>query len=325
VILKAKYKKIFTLAISFLFLFPTTLAFAASDYIPLESSVPGIVEAGRSGSNLGAFLNKVFQWGISLAVALALIMIIWGGIEYMTTDSWSGKDDGKTKIQNAFYGLGLALISWLLLYTINPCLVDFTGSDKCKTPNTFLSPTSQSVNTGATNTGGNNNISVNTGTNTSNNGPIDVSTPANANTIGGSTNSSGSGGSSGSGSGCYNCVNVSTLGLAYKNGSQLNSDLARALQTALSGQSVQITEAWPPTADRPAGTCHDNGTCADVNFTNGSTNVNDVKNLYDRLTSAGLNASYEVTNISLCQGYIDAGIPCISTTYTTGSHFHVTM
>jgi len=137
--LKTKHKKIFILAMYFVFLFPAILVFAA-DYVPLAPSVPGIVQAGKSGTNLSAFLNTVFQLGISIAVALSLIMVIWGGIEYMTTDSWSGKDDGKTKIRNAFYGLGLALISWLLLYTINPCLVEFTKTKNCESANTFLSP-----------------------------------------------------------------------------------------------------------------------------------------------------------------------------------------
>lgn len=55
-------------------------------------------------------------------------MIIWGGVLYMTTDSWMGKDEGKTKILSALEGLGIALISWLILYTINPALVDFSNN-----------------------------------------------------------------------------------------------------------------------------------------------------------------------------------------------------
>ncbi len=105
-------------------------------YIPLEpSAFPGTENATN---NLGGFLGQAFNYIIALAVVLALIMIIWGGIEYMTTDSFSGKDDGKKKIQNAFWGLGLALVSYLVLSTINPCLVDFTGSDQCKNANTLI-------------------------------------------------------------------------------------------------------------------------------------------------------------------------------------------
>lgn len=108
------------------------------EYFALEpNAFPGVSQA--STGNLTSFLSAVFSFGIAAAIALALIMIIWGGMIKMTTDSWQGKDDAKSKITNAIYGLGLALISWLLLYTINPCLVQFTAtSDGCKASNTLL-------------------------------------------------------------------------------------------------------------------------------------------------------------------------------------------
>ena len=108
-------------------------------YVPLEpSAFAGFNQAQKSGNTLVDFLTNVFNFGIAAAIALALIMIIWGGIEYMTTDSWNGKEDGKTKIQDALYGLGLALVSYLILYTINPCLVVFTRGSGCAATNTFL-------------------------------------------------------------------------------------------------------------------------------------------------------------------------------------------
>ena len=91
-------------------------------------------------------LGYVFNFGLAIAVVLALVMIIWGGIEYMTTDSWEGKNDGKTRIQNALYGLGLALASYLILYTINPCLVQFVPTPGgCTSTNTFLNPPAPST------------------------------------------------------------------------------------------------------------------------------------------------------------------------------------
>ncbi len=67
-------------------------------------------------------------------------MIIWGGVELATTDSWSGKLDGKTKITNALEGLGIALVSWLLLFTINPALVDFKNNALLKVPPPIIPP-----------------------------------------------------------------------------------------------------------------------------------------------------------------------------------------
>ena len=96
------------------------------EYIPLEpNAFPGVSTTGSDG-DIGTFLGQIFNFGIAAAVVLALLEIIWGGVEYMTTDSWYTKGDGKDRIYNAIIGLGIALISYLLLYTINPDLVDFS-------------------------------------------------------------------------------------------------------------------------------------------------------------------------------------------------------
>lgn len=120
------------LVVSLLFTFANVVM--AADYITLEQGLWAELDMGNgskiSTTNLGDFLGKAFNFGIAIAVALSVIMITLGGIQYMTTDSWSKKEDGKQRIRQAFLGLGLALISWLILYTINPCLVNFTG-DGC--------------------------------------------------------------------------------------------------------------------------------------------------------------------------------------------------
>ena len=111
----------------------------AQTYTPLESEVfKDFNTATPTENKLADFLVNIFNFGIAAAVALALIMIIWGGIEYMTTDSWTGKEGGKEKITNALWGLGLALVSYLILYTINPCLVVFTDKEGCGGSAIFL-------------------------------------------------------------------------------------------------------------------------------------------------------------------------------------------
>jgi hypothetical protein len=93
---------------------------------------------GVDVSNLSTYIKSLFDFLIAVAVALAVIMIIIGGFEYMTTDSWKGKSDGINKIKDALWGLALALLAYLILWTINPCLVDFTGGNGCSTPNQLL-------------------------------------------------------------------------------------------------------------------------------------------------------------------------------------------
>ncbi len=104
-------------------LLPKLSLAAATDIVyhplaPIAGFIDGDITISPEG--LTAYLNTVFRFGIALAGLLAVIMIIWGGLEYLSTDAINGKSEGKKKIQEAFQGLALALLSWLILYTINP-------------------------------------------------------------------------------------------------------------------------------------------------------------------------------------------------------------
>ena len=109
-------------------------------YYPLEESVFGAGGAAGGGSTktLSEFVGYAFKLGLGIAVVLTIVMIMFGGIQYMTTESFNGKGDARKRINDALIGLGLALVSYLLLYTINPCLVDFTGKKGCSAPNKLL-------------------------------------------------------------------------------------------------------------------------------------------------------------------------------------------
>ena len=69
------------------------------------------------------YVQYIFDLAIAIAAVAAVFMIVYGGFEYMTTDSFNGKSDGLKKLQNAIYGLLLILCSFLILRTINPQLV----------------------------------------------------------------------------------------------------------------------------------------------------------------------------------------------------------
>ena len=71
-------------------------------------------------NNLGIYLNLIVKIIIGICGVLAVVMIVMGGIEYMTSELVSSKEAGKERIRNALFGLILALFSWSLLYTINP-------------------------------------------------------------------------------------------------------------------------------------------------------------------------------------------------------------
>ena len=61
---------------------------------------------------------------IGICAVLAVIMIIAGGLEYMTSEFIGEKAAGKNKITNAIFGLILALSAWTILHQINPALLD---------------------------------------------------------------------------------------------------------------------------------------------------------------------------------------------------------
>jgi hypothetical protein len=117
------HKKNILFFITFLSYFILPIKSSALEYTLLEPSAFG--SSITTTSSLGAFLGQAFSFGLALAAALAVIMIVWGGVQIMTTDSWSGKSEGKQRIQDAIWGLLLALVSYLILYTINPDILIF--------------------------------------------------------------------------------------------------------------------------------------------------------------------------------------------------------
>jgi len=104
----------FTSAFSIFYLIPNFVL----AYVPLVTDGP-LASLGTN-PDLKVFLVTIFNWGIGVAVALSVLFIIFGGVEYMTTDAVFKKEDGKKRIQAAVVGLLIALSSWLILNQINP-------------------------------------------------------------------------------------------------------------------------------------------------------------------------------------------------------------
>ncbi len=69
---------------------------------------------------LGSCLQALYNLGVQIAVALAFLMIILGGFEYMLSATVAGKARGKERIMDALKGLIIIFISGSVLYYINP-------------------------------------------------------------------------------------------------------------------------------------------------------------------------------------------------------------
>src|SRR3989344_456943 len=82
-------------------------------FIPL-APIPGLTDPGTATSIINAnsfasFFNNLYKYCIGLAAALAVIMIIWGGLEISTQDSVSQQSKGRERITQAILGLILSI------------------------------------------------------------------------------------------------------------------------------------------------------------------------------------------------------------------------
>lgn len=128
------------LSINALFAVTTTpeIVLAAGDSVPSEYTLleplPCIPDTStdtptcakgtmQKQINLNTYLSYIFRLAIALAAIAAVFMITLGGFQYMISEGIGSKDAAKTRIWNAILGLLGAICSYIILYTINPKLV----------------------------------------------------------------------------------------------------------------------------------------------------------------------------------------------------------
>lgn len=103
--------------------------------VQLEIKLPDI-PGQAPGAGLAQYIRYLFIFGLGLITILALTQMIIGGITYILAAGNATKvEDAKDMIFQALFGVGILLISYLLLRTINPDLVNLTNPNL--TPNQF--------------------------------------------------------------------------------------------------------------------------------------------------------------------------------------------
>ena len=85
----------------------------------------GTADTVTTQTAASAYIKGIVRLAIAAAAVLAVVRIIFAGIKYMSTEAFQGKSEAKTDIQNAVWGLALAIGAYLILFTINPNLVKF--------------------------------------------------------------------------------------------------------------------------------------------------------------------------------------------------------
>lgn len=103
--------------------------FAQSGFVPL-APIPGLTDAANTSvvnsATLANFFNNLYKYLIGLAAVLAVIMIIWGGLEISTQDSVSKQGAGRERITEALLGLVLVLAPVLVFSVINPSILNLS-------------------------------------------------------------------------------------------------------------------------------------------------------------------------------------------------------
>ncbi|MEK7552897.1 MAG: pilin [Patescibacteria group bacterium] len=91
---------------------------------PLPGSLSSASPATERVTGLTEYLKILFPMALGLAATLAVLMIAFGGIEYIWSSGSAGKkEQGRKRISEAILGLLLTLAAYLILRTINPDLV----------------------------------------------------------------------------------------------------------------------------------------------------------------------------------------------------------
>jgi hypothetical protein len=133
--------------------------------------IPGLTDQSSATSvinsaTLAAFFNNLYKYLIGLAATLAVIEIIWGGLEIATKDSVSKQSDGRERITQAIFGLVLVLSPVLVFSIINPSILNLSLNlpklDLTTTPSTTSA--SATVNQLLTNNANNTNWNTPAGT-----------------------------------------------------------------------------------------------------------------------------------------------------------------
>lgn len=218
----------------------------------LMEKVPGTGDL--SGADLSTYIRSLYNIALILVTLSAVLMLSIGGFMYLTSaGNTAAMGSAKEVITDSIIGLVIALCAWLILYVINPDLVDIRITSFA--PITATSPSAPGAAIPST-------PPVSDG---SCPGCVDVPT---------------------------SMVKPVGQGCASPGPCKLSQSFLSKVQSINVTPAWWVTEAWPPTVNHKSA-CHANGGCADINFKNGVTDPSSVKTLYTAIVGAGLSAVYE--------------------------------
>lgn len=114
-----------------LVLFLPLFVSAATTDTTISGLIAGGINTCTAKNCIPDLLNGLFTASLSVGAMLAVLRIAYAGWLYMgSADMWSNKSAAKDVFQDAILGLLLLLGVWLILYQINPDILnlDFSRS-----------------------------------------------------------------------------------------------------------------------------------------------------------------------------------------------------
>lgn len=98
-------------------------------FVNLGSQAPGSQTTYLStifnpDNTLSAFFSVLFTSAIAVGAILAVLRLGYAGFLYMTSDVWGDKQKATGIIQETVLGLLLLLAIWIILYQINPDILN---------------------------------------------------------------------------------------------------------------------------------------------------------------------------------------------------------
>ncbi len=243
-------------------------------------------------SDLQGYFTKIISLILMLGSAFAVLMIVYGGVLYMGSESVFKKGEGLAKVEGAILGLLLLIGSYAILNSINPDLVNLKIRLRPVAYNISYEEASKEA---SVNTDGTYNY---------------TSCP---NKIKPKTDE-----------GCPTCRLLSGI-TVVSTGKQTTDTLADKLETFNQSEGAanwRVTEAYAP-APIHCAQCHYNGTCIDAGLNDKT--VANIKSFYDKALAAGLGPVYEVSpsQTTLYNQLKDAGVNVIHPSWITAEHFSV--
>ncbi len=95
-------------------------------FVPLVDNSPGGLTSYQTTGNgdLAGYLNALFRVALSVGAMAGVLRLVYAGYMYMGSDMWSSKGKAREIIGNVVLGLLLLLGIYLILFQINPQILN---------------------------------------------------------------------------------------------------------------------------------------------------------------------------------------------------------